>query len=350
MLKRFWLICAVLLFCGVSYAAEDYYVALETAEKWLNSRYSPSSVVYHTRWRKLHQIAYSENSEAEKIAALKKEFPEAFSQSAEMLAAKSDKLTVALPNDVKLELVKVEAGTFTMGARDGGNDSDEKEHRVTLTKDFYLGKTEVTQAQYKAVMGNNPSYFKGGDLPVECVFWNDAMEFCNKLNEMGKAPSGWQFTLPTEAQWEYASRGGKKSRGFKYSGSGRLDDVAWYYENSGDRRLDENELLKDFSAEKFVKNLQDNNCKTHPVAQKRPNELGLYDMSGNVREWCRDWYEKYYARDPEFLTGNSGSRRDIRGGCWGDFAGNCRSALRDYDGPGYRNGILGFRVALVPVR
>lgn len=272
------------------------------------------------------------------------------SSSSSASAPSRDNMTVALPNSVKLELVKIEAGTFTMGARDGENDSDEKEHRVTLTKDFYLGMTEVTQAQYKAVMGTNPSGFKGDDLPVENVSWNDAMEFCNKLNEMGKAPSGWQFTLPTEAQWEYASRGGKKSRGFKYSGSGNLDDVAWYYENSGDRRLDENELLKDFSAEKVVKNLQDNNCKTHPVAQKRPNELGLYDMSGNVWEWCRDRYEKDYARDPEFLTGNSGSVRVFRGGSWLNFARGCRSAARRSVGPGSRYFSLGFRVALVPVR
>ena len=220
-----------------------------------------------------------------------------------------------LPGNVRLELVKVEAGTFAMG------DSDE--HQVTLTKDFYLGKTEVTQAQYKAVVGSNPSNFKGGDdLPVEKVSWNDAIEFCKKLNEMGKAPTGWKFTLPTEAQWEYAARGGKSSRGYKYSGSNYTDEVAWDGDNSG--------------------------YNTHPVAQKRSNELGLYDMSGNVREWCRDWYEGGYARDPEFLTGNSGWYRVIRGGGW--TAGDCRSAVRGNGDPGDRSFDLGFRVALVPVR
>ena len=236
----------------------------------------------------------------------------------------TDKMTVTLSGNVRLELVKVEAGTFAMGARDGENFDNEKEHRVTLTKDFYLGMTEVTQAQYKAVMGTNPSGFKGDDLPVEYVSWNDAMEFCNKLNEMGKAPSGWQFTLPTEAQWEYAARGGKKSRGYKYSGSDDLGEVAWYGRNSGN--------------------------KTHPAASKKANELGLYDMSGNVWEWCRDRYEKDYAGDPEFLTGNSGSYRVTRGGSWLNYAGVCRSANRGNGDPGDRVNRLGFRVALVSVR
>ena len=229
-----------------------------------------------------------------------------------------------MPGDVELELVRVEAGTFTMGARDGENYSDEKEHRVTLTRDFYLGKTEVTQAQWKAVMGNNPSRFKGGNLPVECVSWDDAMEFCKKLNEMGKAPSGWKFTLPTEAQWEYAARGGNKSRGYKYSGSNDRGEVAWYAGNS--------------------------DIKTHPVATKGANELGLCDMSGNVWEWCLDRYGSYRgdAQDP---TGPAdGSDRVSRGGSWGSYARYCRSAYRGYGDPGFRNYFLGFRLAFVPVQ
>ena len=232
-----------------------------------------------------------------------------------------------MPNDVKLELVKIEAGTFTMGERDGENDSDEKEHRVTLTRDFYLGKTEVTQAQWKAVMGNNPSYFKGDDLPVEKVSWNDAMEFCKKLNEMGKAPSGWKFTLPTEAQWEYAARGGRNSRGYKYSGSDNPDEVAWYNRNSGNE--------------------------AHPVARKKANELGLFDMSGNVWEWCLDdWNDDSSKARPEFTRSNyrSGSDRVNRGGGWGNRASGCRSASRSYDAPGNRLSGLGFRLALVQVR
>jgi len=325
MSKRLGLICAVLLFCGVSHAAEDFYTALEKTENWLKQRYEPTSVVYRTRQRKLAKIADSETSDAEKIAALKKEFPEAFSPSAEAPAgAAGDKLTVALPNSAKLELVKVEAGTFSMGTRDSENHDNGKGHWVTLTKDFYIGSTEVTQTQYQSVMGNNPSGFKGDDLPVEQVSWSDAMKFCAKLNETGKAPKGWKFTLPTEAQWEYAARGGNKSRDFIYSGSNDLEEVAWYKDNAG--------------------------SKTHPVAQKRANELGLYDMSGNAWEWCLDLYESGYARDPEFLVDNKGSYRVNRGGSWYCLAKSCRSVVRECDAPSFHDDDVGFRVALVPVR
>ena len=150
------------------------------------------------------------------------------------------------------------------------------------------------------------------------------MEFCRKLNEMGKAPDGWKFTLPTEAQWEYASRGGNKSRGCKYSGSNDLGEVGWYGDNS--------------------------DGKTHPVATKGANELGLYDMSGNVCEWCLDWYGSYGgdATDP---TGPSeGSDRVCRGGSWYLDVRFCRSALRDIYAPGIRYASIGFRLALVPDR
>ena len=321
MLKCFWLICTVLLFCGASYAAEDFYTALEKTEIWLKQRYEPTSVVYRTRHQKLVKIADSQASDAEKIAALKKEFPEFFSQSAELPAANGDKLTVDLPNGVKMELVKVEAGTFVMGARDGGNKGNAREHEVTLTQNFYIGSSEVTQAQYQSVMGNNPSGFKGDDLPVEQVSWSNAMTFCAKLNKMGKAPRGWTFTLPTEAQWEYAARGGNKSRNFTYSGSNDFDEVAWHEGNSGE--------------------------KTHPVAQKKANELGLYDMSGNVWEWCLDLYEVGYASDPEFLMDNTGQFRVNRGGSWYYLAKFCSSSSRDCDAPGFCDDDVGFRVVLV---
>ena len=323
MLKRFWSICAVLLFCGVAYAAEDFYAVLEKTENWLKQRYEPTSVVYRTRHRKLTKIADSDASDAEKIAALKKEFPEIFSQSAGSPVAEGDKLAVALTDGVKLELVKVEAGTFVMGSDEGIN-GDVKEHKVTLTKSFYIGSSEVTQAQYKSVMGNNPSGFKGDDLPVEKVTWNDAMAFCAKLNEQGKAPAGWKFTLPTEAQWEYAARGGSKSCGFAYSGSNDFEEVAWHEDNSEEM--------------------------THPVARKKANELGLYDMSGNVWEWCLDLYEIGYAADPEFLTDNKGSFRVNRGGSWYYTAKFCRPVVRDCDDPEFLDDDVGFRVVLVSVR
>lgn len=228
---------------------------------------------------------------------------------------------ISLPSGKELVMVRVEAGTFTMGA----NDSRETPHSVALKHDFYIGQTEVTQAQWKAVMGSNPSYYTGYDHPVESVSWDDAQVFCRKLNELyaGKMPAGYRFDLPTEAQWEYAARGGKESRGYRYSGSDRVGSVAWYCESSG--------------------------TGTHPVATKQANELDLYDMSGNVWEWCRDWYEADCADDPEFLQGNAvDSDRVVRGGGWFDDAVDCCVAYRTCEVPGKRGSEYGFRVALVP--
>ena len=181
-------------------------------------------------------------------------------------------------------------------------------------KNYYIGKYEVTQAQWKAVMGNNPADRAGADSPVENVSWNDAMEFCKKLNDMGLAPAGYKFSLPTEAQWEYAARGGNKSKGYEYSGSNDINEVAWWSKNSGGQ--------------------------THPVGEKKPNELGLYDMSGNVWEWCLDAY-----RDFDRLCCVA------RGGSWDSGDCSCRvvsqvskGAFLSYD---YR---VGFRLALVPAQ
>ena len=212
-----------------------------------------------------------------------------------------------------------------MSKRDGENLDNEIEHPKTLTKPFYIGKYEVTQAQYQAVMGKNPSNFKGDNRPVEEVSWGEAMEFCEKMNKY--APPGWQFTLPTETQWEFAARGGNKSRGYKYSGSNTLGDVAWYLGNSGNT--------------------------THEVGSgnKVPNELGLYDMSGNVHEWCLDNYQKDSSKTtPEFTRAyrdSDGSYRVLRGGSWRYIARSCRSAFRDYDDPTSRSRSFGLRLALV---
>ena len=225
-------------------------------------------------------------------------------------------------NGITFEMIAVKGGTFTMGctSEQGGDcDSDEKPtHSVTLS-DYYIGKFEVTQKLWKAVMRTNPSYFKGDNLPVEYVSWNDALEFIRKLNQK----TGQNFRLPTEAEWEYAARGGNKSRGYKYSGSNNIGDVAWCAEYSG--------------------------SKTHPVGTKSPNELGIYDMSGNVWEWCQDWYESYSSGSQTNPTGPStGSHRVLRGGSWNGTAWICRVSDRDGNNPGDRDFNFGFRLVLDP--
>lgn len=217
-------------------------------------------------------------------------------------------------------MVKVEAGSFNMGATPEMQAPYEVEkpvHRVTLTNNYYIGKYEVTQALWQAVMGSNPSYFKGDDLPVERVSWNDCQDFISKLNAM----TGKRFRLPSEAEWEYAARGGKKSRGYQYSGSNTLGDVAWYEGNSG--------------------------SKTHAVGTKQPNELGIYDMTGNVDEWCQDWYGSYSSSPQTNPIGAvSGSRRVRRGGGWCSSASYCRSSYRYNCAPDDRYVDIGFRLVL----
>ena len=225
-------------------------------------------------------------------------------------------------NGVIFEMVYVEGGTFDMGATtEQGSDaeSDEKPvHSVTLDG-YYIGKCEVTQELWEAVMGSNPSHFKGAQNPVENVSWNDCQEFVSRLNSL----TGRTFRLPTEAEWEYAARGGNKSLHYKYSGSDNIDEVAWYNNNSG--------------------------SSTHAVGTKSPNELGIYDMSGNVWEWCSDWYGGYSAGAQTNPQGpSSGSYRVLRGGSWINYAGNCRVSIRSYDDPGNSNINFGLRLILVP--
>lgn len=175
-------------------------------------------------------------------------------------------ITIPVKDGISIEMVKVEAGSFTMGATPEMGDAYDNEkptHKVILTNNYYLGRCEVTQALWNAIMGSNPSRFLGAELPVEQVSWDDCHRFIDKLNSM----TGLHFRLPTEAEWEFAARGGNKSCAYKYSGSNVLSDVAWYKDNSGGR--------------------------THPVGALKPNELGLYDMSGNVNEWCQDKFDKY---------------------------------------------------------
>ena len=243
-----------------------------------------------------------------------------YSSSSSSMASGSNAISIPVKDGISIDMVKVEAGTFMMGATSEMKDpySDEKPvHQVTLTNDYYMGKYEVTQALWQAVMGSNPSNFKGDNLPVETVNWNDCQEFISKLNSL----TGRKFRLPTEAEWEYAARGGKKSRGYQYSGSRKISDVAWYEGNS--------------------------RSKTHPVGRKQANELGIYDMSGNVWEWCSDWYGSYSSSSQTNPMGSdSGAKRVRRGGSWCYIARICRSSYRSGDAPDCRGLYLGLRLAL----
>lgn len=220
-------------------------------------------------------------------------------------------------NKLNIEMVAVQGGTFTMGyTGEQGSVSyvmDKPAHQVTVSS-FYIGKYEVTQKQWELIMGSNPSYFKGDDLPVEQVSWDDTQDFIRRLNTV----TGKQYRLPTEAEWEFAARGGNKSQGYSYSGSNNPNDVSWYSDNSG--------------------------YTTHPIGTKRPNELGICDMSGNVEEWCQDWLGNYPSspqRDP--IGPEFGDARVFRGGPF-----DLRTVVWDRNGLEADHppiNILGFRLA-----
>jgi formylglycine-generating enzyme required for sulfatase activity len=227
-------------------------------------------------------------------------------------------------NGVSFKMVDVEGGTFWMGSSndDYEADSDEQPRHQVMMYSFSIGQTEVTQELWMTVMGSNPSYFKGMKLPVESVSWNDCQTFITILNQL----TDQQFRLPTEAEWEYAARGGNQSKEYTYSGSNNILDVGWYNDNC-DR-------------------------KTHSVASKTPNELGIYDMSGNVGEWCYDWYQDKYESNnyslSEFINPSGpfyGNVRVYRGGNWLNTATHCRVAYRDYGNPTNADNCIGFRLA-----
>ncbi len=231
----------------------------------------------------------------------------------------SDAIQTFTVNGVSFKMIKVEGGTFTMGDEDDNIEAfnSQPAHPVTLST-FLIGQTEVTQELWEAVLGRKPSIDKGDKQPVESVSYYDCMNFLMKLNEL----TGMHFRLPFEAEWEYAARGGNLSKGFLYSGSNDPLEVAWYYDNSG------------------------NPVPRHkPVAKKAPNELGIYDMSGNVFEWCMDWYENYSSESQTNPTGpNSGTKRVIRGGSYNSNIVLCRVTSRWYEYPYIRNINMGLRL------
>lgn len=211
----------------------------------------------------------------------------------------------------------MEGGTFQMGSTE--YDDEKPVHAVTVPE-FRMGKYPITQAQYEAVMGTNPSHFKGANRPVEKVSWHDAQAFCKKLSELIKQP----VRLPSEAEWEYAARGGNLSQGYEYAGSNNLDEVAWHYDNSG--------------------------SETHDVGTKNPNELGIYDMSGNVWEWCEDDYDNDYQNAPKDGSARrspNNTTKVVRGGYWYLCISRlCRCANRYYNDPEFRYAFIGLRVVL----
>ena len=244
-------------------------------------------------------------------------------------------------NRAGVELVWVPPGSFMMGSNNGSDD-EKPVHQLTIREGFYLGRYEVTQGQWQAVMGNNPSKFKGENLPVERVSWIDVQNFIQKLNAQN---DGFIYRLPSEAEWEYACRAGTTG---DYTGN--LDTMAWYGNNSGRQYLDAAEILRTDSSNYF-KRITDNGGQTHPVGQKQPNAFGLYDMHGNVWEWCQDyWHDNYNGAPTDgsaWLSGGDSSRRVLRGGAWNDCANTLRSAYRYGNPPVSRFNRFGFRLAAV---
>ncbi|HZG83995.1 formylglycine-generating enzyme family protein [Paenibacillus sp.] len=228
--------------------------------------------------------------------------------------------SIEIGNGIDMEFVLIRSGSFTMGSSLHAGDGDEApEHKVTITKPFYLGKYEVTQEQWEDIMGYNPSQFKGDRRPVDSVSWEEAQIFLKKLQDK----TGQKFGLPTEAQWEYAARAGTRTTWDFGDSESILGDYAWFGENSGDE--------------------------THPVGQKKPNAWGLFDMYGNVQEWCNDWYANPYPEgdvsDPQ--GPGSGDSRVLRGGAWGDDFTMVRSAYRNASGADAKTPGIGLRVVMI---
>jgi formylglycine-generating enzyme required for sulfatase activity/serine/threonine protein kinase len=243
------------------------------------------------------------------------------------------KYEATLPGGGKMIFRYCPPGSFTMGSPETEEDrsDDEDQVKVRITKGFWLAQTETTQAQWRAVMGTDPSAFKGADLPVENVSWDDAQDFISKLNAAGGLPAGWKWALPTEAQWEYACREGKEGKVFSFGNTlnGREANVNGNYPYGTATKGPDLE-------------------KTQTVGSYAANGWGLHDMHGNVFEWCGDWYAEKLGGGVDPAGPSTGTVRVGRGGCWNYRGRYCRSAVRDGGAPGVRNQLLGFRLAAVP--
>jgi formylglycine-generating enzyme required for sulfatase activity len=229
---------------------------------------------------------------------------------------------------IAADLVPVPAGRFQMGS-DAGRPNSRPVHTVRISRNFWLGRTEVTQRQYEALIHRNPAAFRGENRPVEQVNWGDAMAFCRLLSERenaaGRVPDGYEYRLPTEAEWEYAAQGVLEPTATIYAGSDRVEEVAWFAQTSGET--------------------------THDVALLKPNRLGLYDMSGNVWEWCLDWCQNdYYARSPDTdpVCTKPSVARSMRGGAWNSVVWGTETSGRDGQGPMLARNTVGFRICLGP--
>ena len=249
-------------------------------------------------------------------------------------------------NSIGMSLVPIAAGTFTMGCpKEVPNyDDGDVQHSVTLSKPFYLCAYEVTQEQYEKVMGENPSMFQGPNNPVESVRWGDAVEFCRQLSTLSdEQKAGRKYRLPTEAEWEYSCRAGAVTAYSFGDDETQLDKYAWFGNNSGDEALDATILAMNKDA--YLSRALSNRCRTHVVGSKRPNAWGLYDMHGNVFEWCQDWFGDYSGNRAGDPTGPAtGSLRVLRGGCWFSTNEYCRSAYRGANSLDGHADDLGFRV------
>ena len=302
-------------------ALDNWNNSLQTPEKKLAKRLKVFKVVHGSLSK---TIAKREAKQSKLQSAKAKDEARRSAATARQQAADNQKIAAQNAETQKemdainalFEMVYVEGGKFAMGATDGAQDAAPI-HDVVVS-DFYMSKYEITQAQWRAIMNEKPSCFKGDDyLPVENVSWDKVQKFIAKLNQK----SGKTYRLPTEAEWEYAARGGRKSNGYKCSGSNNVDEVAWYYKNGG--------------------------RKTHKVGQKQPNELGLYDMTGNVMEWCQDRYAGYDSAMQTTPTGpNDGSDRVARGGAYVTFENNLRLTNRESALPNSAFNFIGFRLVL----